>query len=125
MRSEQNKVKDFHAAFDIPIIGKPTIPNKDVKMRRISLINEECSELFAAMHWEDLVSIADGIADLLYVVLGTAVEYGIDIEPIFNEVHRSNMTKFGGTKREDGKWLKPETYSPANIKRLIDAQKGL
>lgn len=124
MKSEQNKVKEFHAAFDIPVEHTPTIPDNYAKMRRIALINEECAELFAAMHWEDLVAIADGIADLLYVTLGTAVEYGIDIEPIFNEVHRSNMTKFGGTKREDGKWLKPESYSPANIVDLIKAQKG-
>lgn len=125
MKSDQNKVKEFHVAFDIPVNNTPTIPHADTKMRRIALINEETAELYAAMHWEDLVGIADGLADLLYVVLGTAVEYGIDIEPIFNEVHRSNMTKFGGTKREDGKWLKPETYSPANIADLIKAQKGL
>ena len=53
------------------------------------------------------------MADLLYVVYGTAVSYGIDMDPVFREVHRSNMSKVGGYKRDDGKWVKPATYSPA------------
>jgi len=41
----------------------------------------------------DLVKIADGIADSLVVQLGTAVACGIDIEPVFTEVMRSNWSK--------------------------------
>ena len=48
---------------------------------------------------------------------------GIDIEPVFREVHRSNMTKVGGYKREDGKWVKPDTYSPARIDEVLAAQR--
>src|SRR2546429_6004229 len=40
-------------------------------------------------------------SDLLYVVYGTAVSYGIDMNPVFREVHRSNMSKVGGYKRGD------------------------
>ena len=58
------------------------------------------------------------MADLLYVVYGTAVSYGIDMDPVFREVHRSNMSKVGGYKREDGKWVKPPTYSPAVIEPI-------
>ena len=124
MKSAQQKVRDFHVAFDIPSISFPSKISSGAIARRMALINEETAELYVAMHMGDLIGIADGLADLLYVVLGTAVEYGIEIEPIFNEVHRSNMSKVGGTKREDGKLIKPATYSPANLEPLIRQQLG-
>lgn len=42
---------------------------------------------------EDLVEIADGIADSMVVLLGTAVACGIDIKTVFDEVIRSNDSK--------------------------------
>jgi predicted HAD superfamily Cof-like phosphohydrolase len=58
-------------------------------------------------------------------VYGAAVSYGIDMEPVFNEVHRSNMSKVGGHKREDGKWVKPATYSKACLEPIIQLQQGV
>lgn len=60
---------------------------------RSRLIEEELGELSEAWLKRDVVGIADAIADLLYVVYGTAAKVGIDIEPIFDAVHYSNMTK--------------------------------
>jgi predicted HAD superfamily Cof-like phosphohydrolase len=119
MNSSQNKVREFHKAFDIHCEDKPTRPTDEIIHRRSRLILEEFDELIVAMTRGDLIGIADGIADLLYVVLGTAVECGIDIEPIFNEVHRSNMSKVGGYKNEFGKWIKPSSYSPADLKPIL------
>ena len=49
--------------------------------------------------------------------------YGIDMEPIHEEIQRSNMSKFiDGHLREDGKWVKGPSYSPADIKPIIEAQ---
>ena len=45
-----------------------------------------------------------------------------DIEPVFNEVHRSNMTKKGGYKNDYGKWIKPKSYSHAEIEPIIKKQ---
>ncbi|MEC4688424.1 MAG: hypothetical protein VST64_08985, partial [Nitrospirota bacterium] len=67
-------------------------------------------------------AVAKELADLLYVVYGAAVSCGIDMEPVFQEVHRSNMSKLGGYKRADGKWVKPPTYSPASIQPILQAQ---
>ena len=75
-----------------------------------------------ALASDDLPSIAKEMADLLYVVYGTAVSYGIEMQPVFREVHRSNMSKVGGYKREDGKWVKPATYSPACIEPILAEQ---
>lgn len=97
----------------------------------ISFIKDKSDELVASMLKGDLVGIADGLADLIYVVIGTAIAYGINLKEIFDEVHRSNMSKTvwdpeSGTyttiKDEDGKVLKPETYSPANITPIIERQ---
>ncbi len=122
MNKEQSMVTEFHKAFDIPVETKPSTLGSAARERRLHLMTEELLELYDAMRADDLAAIADGIADLLYVVYGTAVEAGIDIEPIFAEVHRSNMTKIGGHKNEIGKWVKPDSYSPALLEPIIKDQ---
>lgn len=71
----------------------------------------------------DLVQLADGIADLEYVSTGTASACGIKMQPIFDEIHRSNMTKFiDGMVREDGKYEKGPSYSKADIESILHKQ---
>ena len=67
----------------------------------------------------DLGGIADGIADLIYVLLGTALSYGIHIAPIWDEVQRTNMAKEGGATRHDGKVLKPEGWQPPDVRGIL------
>lgn len=122
MIREQAMVKHFHTTFEIQDSEYPTIVDDKTNELRIRLIQEEFDELKEAIEKKDLVSIADGLADILYVVYGAAVTFGIDMEPIFDEVHRSNMSKVGGHKREDGKWVKPPTYSKANLAPIIREQ---
>jgi predicted HAD superfamily Cof-like phosphohydrolase len=63
----------------------------------------------------DMVALADGMADLDYVVEGTRLEFGIDGAPIAAEVHRANMTKKGGPIAPNGKRLKPPGWTPPDI----------
>jgi predicted HAD superfamily Cof-like phosphohydrolase len=98
------------------------VPDDATQTLRNRLIQEEFEEFQEAMQSKDLSAMAKELADLLYVVYGTAVSLGIDMEPVFKEVHRSNMSKVGGYKREDGKWVKPPTYSPASLDHLLEAQ---
>jgi len=118
----QRMVQEFHEQFDIHVSPTPSIPDEPTQTLRKRLIQEEFEELQEALQEKDLPSIAKELADLLYVVYGTAVSLGIDMEPVFQEVHRSNMSKVGGYKREDGKWVKPPTYSPAKIEPLLNKQ---
>jgi predicted HAD superfamily Cof-like phosphohydrolase len=118
----QKMVLEFHNQFEIHVSPMPSIPDEPTTILRKRLIQEEFDELQEAMQEKDLPSIAKELADLLYVVYGTAVSLGIDMEPVFREVHRSNMSKVGGYKREDGKWVKPPTYSPASLDKIIEAQ---
>jgi len=122
MTDEQSMVEEFHRKFDILVQASPIEASEDTKRLRIRLIQEEFDELKESMAEGNLAALAKEMADLLYVVYGTAVSYGIDMEPVFREVHRSNLSKVGGYKREDGKWVKPSTYSPANIEPLLAMQ---
>ena len=60
-------------------------------------------------------ALAKELADLLYVVYGTAHTFGIDIERVFAEVHRSNMSKMPAVVRGDGKVLKGPRYTPPDL----------
>ena len=122
MIEEQQMVAEFHRMFDIAEEAVPTIPDEAIRSLRIRLIQEEFGELQEALGQHDAVAVAKELADLLYVVYGTAVSCGIDMEPVFREVHRSNMSKVGGHKRADGKWVKPPTYSPARLEPILVAQ---
>jgi NTP pyrophosphatase (non-canonical NTP hydrolase) len=90
---------------------------------RVALLEEEVGEFVAASEQGDLVGIADALADIVYVVYGTALTYGIDLDAVLREVHRSNMSKLGRDGepliREDGKVLKSETYFPPDIASVL------
>lgn len=125
MNDQQKMVREFHRAFEVAAPFKPVIPDENVIALRLKLIREETDELREALHGGDLTLAADAIADILYVTYGTAVALGIDIEPIFAEVHRSNMSKLHEgvvLKRSDGKVIKSPNYSPADIMPLIGLQ---
>jgi len=111
------KVANFHRKFGQPIAEKPGINRGDLRSR---LILEEAFETAQAIWRGDLVEAIDGMCDLLYVVHGTALEFGIDLDPFFAEVHRSNMKKEGGPSRADGKILKPEGWKPPRISDILN-----
>lgn len=71
----------------------------------------------------DLIEVADALADINYVSAGAAICYGIDMEPVDEEVQRSNMSKFiDGYRDENGKWIKGPSYTPVNLEPILKAQ---
>lgn len=44
---------------------------------------------------------------------------GLDLFPFYEEVHKTNMAKLGGPKREDGKQLKPPGWQPPRIAEIL------
>ena len=127
MVSMQYDVETFMRMCGQEVKTHPEAPSADIVALRKNLIYEEVmglGELFDSMDKGDLV----GIADVLYVVLGTAAAYGIDAQACFDEAHRSNMTKatwdertqtFVVIKREDGKILKPDTFVSADFGKVL------
>lgn len=121
-------VREFHKAFNSTLDQWP--PTQDTINLRMDLIFEERGELFDELTEDDRFVVRDPmsinksrvakeLADLLYVTYGTAASFGIDIDKVFKEVHRSNMSKLGEDGkpifREDGKVLKGPNYSEAQI----------
>lgn len=114
MSPEQCMVREFHRRYGAPVANRPgQIAVKD-RMRRARLIFSEAAEFLEAADKDDFVEMVDALADLLVVCYGAAVEMGVDLEPVFAEVHRSNMSKNGG-KDAGGKILKGPGFSPPDI----------
>jgi|ERR1700722_1817178 len=126
MTIEQQMVREFmlKAGQECPVFCSHE-PTEDIKNLRYELIREELEEFDKAQCDCDRIGVADAIGDLLVVVLGAAVSYGFDIQPIFDEIMRSNMSKFiDGYKREDGKWMKGKSWTPPNLEPIIKEQQN-
>src|SRR5213593_4317506 len=80
MTNEQRMVAEFHRLFGIAIGTVPAAPDGATRSLRVNLIREEFDELQQALAQHDVSAIAKELADLLYVVYGTAVSCGIDLE---------------------------------------------
>jgi len=131
-------VEEFHRTFDVTVNDVPTVLDRETAEFRKELIVEEFKETLEELGYFfgradcvdctcspngnteiNLTKLAKEMADLLYVVYGTAVTYGIDLDAVFAEVHRSNMSKLTADgkvlRREDGKVLKSDQYRPADL----------
>lgn len=129
-----NAVLEFHERMGLTI-GDPVDPDISVdKDLRLDLIQEEFEELKLALEGkrkdgsaltkqEQIIEVADALADLAYVIAGAAVTWGIDLGPVFDAVHDSNMSKEPGNKRSDGKLLKGPSYEPPQIEQALDESK--
>ena len=97
-----NDVAEFHRTFKLPVLETPTIPDPDRCRLRINLLREELKELEEAIADNDLVEVADALADLQYVLSGAILEFGLadHFTPLFEEVHRSNMSKTCASREE-------------------------
>lgn len=118
------QVREFHEAFGLPVQQEPGFPESERRELRRNLELEEFSELCEAEQDNNLVGVADALADLLYVLYGHALEYGIPIVAVFNEVHRANMSKLDRDgkpiRRYDGKICKSEKYEPPDILPILE-----
>lgn len=129
-------VKQFHEAFGLPVLDSPNIPDVKRVALRLALIQEEVKEVeheferiiarlnnrsygSAIVVYEDIARLAKELSDLKYVVEGAALEFGIPLDAVYAEVHRSNMSKLGPdgrpVRRHDGKVLKGPNYRQADV----------
>lgn len=90
-----SQVAEFHTLFKHPIESKPVIPSLERCKLRVSLLSEELKEFEVAIQNKDLVEVADALCDLQYVLAGAVLEFGLgdNFKNLFEEVHRSNMSK--------------------------------
>lgn len=125
----ENSVREFHKAFELPL--DVSSPNLELLQLRAKLIAEEAREVqdaFFAYMWSKecgldcdarKAHLAKELADLLYVVFGTSESLDIDLQSVYNRVHKSNMSKLGEDGkplyREDGKVLKGPYYEEPDL----------
>lgn len=121
------------------------LPSKEAVELYATLVEEEYTELMDAYNIGDTVGVIDGAIDLLYVTSGLLHAMGLNPQPFWDEVQRSNMSKFlletcvfcGGEgcadcsgkgefykvlRREDGKILKGPSYFPPDLKKILAEQ---
>lgn len=129
MSSEiMNLVHEFHRTFGLTI----NEPNHSPYLR-MQLLNEEHSELQIAFRKgmaptlegeivRNRAEIIKEMADLAYVLYGTAIAFGIDLDEAVRRVHHSNMTKLNENGepiyRADGKILKSTAYKEPDLDDL-------
>lgn len=153
MELRQTKIRKWMQAVGQEAPDCPVWPDNITKHLRLRLLLEEVLELAEALGThvvarkknhaltiddlyyitqpakienldEALTEVADALADISYVNYGAANAFGIDMEPIEDEVQRSNDSKIidGYKDPQTGKWKKGKSYSPPKLKPLIVKQ---
>lgn len=133
-------VAEFHRKHGAPVERTPVSSGAICERRklRLALVLEEAGELADALGlviptigearsvaMPNRVKVADALGDLLYVVYGAAIEWGIPLDDVVAEIHRSNMTKDVGAQRADGKITKGPGYEPPDLAGVIErARRG-
>ena len=130
MSSPFQDVLEFHKKFNLDIgnIDRP-VSLKTITLRENLLYEEydETVESIEDFRWNTRRDFLEGLraatakelCDLIYVAIGTAIELGIDLEPVWEVVHESNMAKEAGNTNEAGKLLKPEGWQYPDVKKVL------
>jgi NTP pyrophosphatase (non-canonical NTP hydrolase) len=119
MKNELNLVEEFHKKFKQPVLDKPSLIASNRSSNRHRLMKDEVEEYIDGVQEGDVANIAKELADILYAVYGTILEHGLQdkIESVFEEVHRSNMSK----DYNEYKMVKGKNYFKANVKKYFDS----
>lgn len=119
----QTMIREMCSAFGQDVHNELHKPDNVVRGLRLRLLSEEFREYIEAEKSTNPVDIADALGDMLVVIYGTAAAYGIDLDKIVGEIHRSNMTKVqpDGTviRDEFGKVCKPDGYRPPQLAPIL------
>ena len=132
-QSTDNYVIQVDAAADrlLQVLGRKLIDlskgwyrigneKKSIKAFRTALMMEELGETVLALGKGNEVSLFDATLDQVYVVVGTALAYGITVDQLtkgWDAVHASNMTK---TLTKDGKKIgKGREYVPVDLVSIL------
>jgi predicted HAD superfamily Cof-like phosphohydrolase len=128
MKKQLKAVRLFHETYNLTVRNQPTINiPKEQPILRFNLMTEENEEYLEAALNNNIVEVADALGDMLYILCGTILDHGLQhkIEEIFDEIHKSNMSKLGTDGkplyREDGKVMKGPNFLKPNLKRVLDS----
>ena len=125
MKRHEGSVFQDQAAF-MRACGQTTATqNRTQAELYLALLYEELDELMEARRDGDEVEAFDAVLDCIVVLIGLGLSFGWPMEEGWAEVVRSNFAKVDPVtgkviRREDGKILKPEGWTPPNLKLILD-----
>lgn len=118
----------------------PCGPKSALAAKHPKLLREEVNESFEGLELLEkaetdveivhaVAEIADGLVDTIVVACNWMTAMGLSVPELFAEVHRTNVAKIDPRtgkveKRSDGKWIKPEGWTPPNLKAIVARQLG-
>ena len=91
MMDATRDVLAFARKFGAHVGTTPAVPPDEVVALRSKLIDEEFQELMQAIGVDDLPAIAKESVDLIYVVVGTLIAYGISPVEFWQAVHEAKL----------------------------------
>lgn len=123
MKKQLGLVKKFHWKFQVPVLNMPAIPAEDRWRFRHQLMAGEVAEYLEEAAGGDIAKVSKELADILFAVYGTILEHGLQdqIEAIFEEVYRSNMSK----DYHEYKMVKGANYFEPDIERFFEKESEL
>jgi len=98
----------------------PKLTDVSVNKARLAHLYEEVGELGKALKDGDILEVADALADIVYVAMGSFVVNGLPFDKIMFEVHRANMDRVPmSTNRTKYDAVKPVGWEPPDLQSII------
>lgn len=132
MKEAIEDVSEFHRRSKTPILTTPEFPSvARIDLRERLFVEEGIREFLKALHARDMVGVADGIIDTIYVLIGCGLELGLPLEALWQEVQKKNLEKFVEVMGPDGvvsyeiykdaggKVVKPPGWTPPDIEGIL------
>jgi predicted HAD superfamily Cof-like phosphohydrolase len=122
LQALQSLVREFHEAKGLTIGQAPELTDHSEYRW---LITDRADKLCAAIERDDFVAAIDGLCDLLYILGGASIAWGIMLSPFFEAVHQANMAKGQYDRRHSVTVTKPDGWQPADHETELQFQKNL
>lgn len=129
MNKMQSQVRLFQQIMSQPNPDRPIRLTDARKNFRNALFMEEFTEYLRA---DNIVDEADALGDMLYILFGTCVEHGLNMQPIFDIIQEANMNKIWddgvphfnelGKVIKPPNWVKPEPLIELEVMKQMEGK---
>lgn len=125
----EDMVREFMKETGQSVPNKLVDRTKNESVLRLNLLHREVAEVVKAERHGDMAEIANELVDVIYIAIGTSIQYGINVDDIFREVHRANMAKRfpDGEFHRDrgtGQILKHKEWTKPNVSKVLKGYKA-
>src|SRR5690606_13593114 len=110
MNKLQKDVRQYHEKFGVSTKTKPDLVQSPNDLEMIDTLTNCFKQLLRSVGNRDLAEISKNITESMNTLVSMSLQYGIDLEPIWNEYCKANMEKvlhYGKIKTPDN-WKSPD-----------------